>query len=199
MGRTMGYTWDMYGMHMGCVWDLYGMHNGMRMGCTMGCVWDVYGMHMGCVWDAHGMCMGCAMGRVWDAHGMCMGCVWDAHGMCMGRVCDAPWGGAERLTLSVPPQMIREWLESRTPGSASQPPPRTPRSSVQHFHRPGTAAVPSPHSPTAPQPHGVPTPGAPGWGALGFSHPRPFFRDRHDGAQHLQEAPHLQAERWGGG
>eukprot|EP00076_Gallus_gallus_P033039 XP_024998577.1 dematin [Gallus gallus] len=36
------------------------------------------------------------------------------------------------------PEMIREWLESRTPGSASQPPPRTPRSSVQHFHRPET-------------------------------------------------------------
>ncbi|XP_071883222.1 dematin [Anas platyrhynchos] len=40
------------------------------------------------------------------------------------------------------PEVIREWLESRTPGGTSQPPPRpaasTPRSSVQHFHRPET-------------------------------------------------------------
>ncbi|XP_074784751.1 dematin [Athene noctua] len=40
------------------------------------------------------------------------------------------------------PEVIREWLESRTPGSTSQPPSRqggsSARSSVQHFHRPET-------------------------------------------------------------
>ncbi|XP_035751935.1 dematin [Egretta garzetta] len=40
------------------------------------------------------------------------------------------------------PEVIREWLENRTPGSAQQPPSRqgssSGRSSVQHFHRPET-------------------------------------------------------------
>ncbi|NXS52484.1 DEMA protein, partial [Brachypteracias leptosomus] len=40
------------------------------------------------------------------------------------------------------PEVIREWLESRTPASAPQPPSRqgssSGRSSVQHFHRPET-------------------------------------------------------------
>ncbi|NWW91373.1 DEMA protein, partial [Rhynochetos jubatus] len=40
------------------------------------------------------------------------------------------------------PEVIREWLESRTPGSTPQPTPRqssgSARSSVQHFHRPET-------------------------------------------------------------
>ncbi|XP_037227435.1 dematin isoform X1 [Falco rusticolus] len=40
------------------------------------------------------------------------------------------------------PEVIREWLESRTPGSAPQPTSRqgssSARSSVQHFHRPET-------------------------------------------------------------
>ncbi|KAM6331552.1 dematin isoform 2-T3 [Alca torda] len=40
------------------------------------------------------------------------------------------------------PEVIREWLESRTPSSAPQPPSRqggsSTRSSVQHFHRPET-------------------------------------------------------------
>ncbi|NXE54917.1 DEMA protein, partial [Casuarius casuarius] len=40
------------------------------------------------------------------------------------------------------PEVIREWLESRTPGSAAQSTPRpggtAARSSVQHFHRPET-------------------------------------------------------------
>ncbi|KAM4644941.1 dematin isoform 2-T2 [Amazona ochrocephala] len=40
------------------------------------------------------------------------------------------------------PEAIREWLESRTPGSTPQPPSRqggsSARSSVQHFHRPET-------------------------------------------------------------
>ncbi|NWI65672.1 DEMA protein, partial [Todus mexicanus] len=40
------------------------------------------------------------------------------------------------------PEVIREWLESRTPASAPQPPSRqgssSARSSVQHFHRPET-------------------------------------------------------------
>ncbi|XP_054036729.1 dematin isoform X1 [Rissa tridactyla] len=40
------------------------------------------------------------------------------------------------------PEVIREWLESRTPSSAPQPPSRqggsSARSSVQHFHRPET-------------------------------------------------------------
>ncbi|NXW91626.1 DEMA protein, partial [Alopecoenas beccarii] len=40
------------------------------------------------------------------------------------------------------PEVIREWLESRTPGSAPHPTPRqgssSTRSSVQHFHRPET-------------------------------------------------------------
>ncbi|NXL65748.1 DEMA protein, partial [Chordeiles acutipennis] len=40
------------------------------------------------------------------------------------------------------PEVIREWLESRTPSTAPQPTPRqgssSTRSSVQHFHRPET-------------------------------------------------------------
>uniref|UniRef100_A0A8B9R3U8 Dematin n=1 Tax=Anas platyrhynchos TaxID=8839 RepID=A0A8B9R3U8_ANAPL len=48
----------------------------------------------------------------------------------------------EHVELPRSREVIREWLESRTPGGTSQPPPRpaasTPRSSVQHFHRPET-------------------------------------------------------------
>ncbi|XP_033926467.1 dematin isoform X1 [Melopsittacus undulatus] len=40
------------------------------------------------------------------------------------------------------PEVIREWLESRTPGTTPQPPSRqgssSARTSVQHFHRPET-------------------------------------------------------------
>lgn len=50
--------------------------------------------------------------------------------------------GVSLLTGPACPQVIREWLESRTPSSTPQATSRqgssSARSSVQHFHRPGT-------------------------------------------------------------
>ncbi|KAI6061450.1 Dematin [Aix galericulata] len=49
------------------------------------------------------------------------------------------------------PEVIREWLESRTPGGTSQPPPPPPPPAPPptgpHFHRPGTHPQTAPPSP----------------------------------------------------
>ncbi|NXA43705.1 DEMA protein, partial [Eudromia elegans] len=52
------------------------------------------------------------------------------------------WDPPSLLTGSAGLQVIREWLESRSPGSAAQSTPRpggpAPRGALQHFHRPET-------------------------------------------------------------
>ncbi|NXF64724.1 DEMA protein, partial [Ciccaba nigrolineata] len=76
--------------------------------------------------------------------------------------------------------VIREWLESRTPGSTSQPTSRqggsSARSSVQHFHRPGGKGGGGGGG-------GCPT----GWGTPGrclTALPSPCPTDHHPGAHH---------------